>query len=247
MDLPSSPTDVNTEGSCPVLDGGSLPPRQSSHIPPPLVSSNPSPALSQPTTPPTSTETNTEPPKTTSASSSSTPSLSSSSSPAAVHSIPSSKPSSISSSSLLPKEMKTHPPLGKSKPMSPAVSSRAIPPATTKIPLVHVPTHSIPEVPKCTPSPRLTAVSPTPTSLADNRATKSPPSCSISACSATSTMTISSPSATAVPSTSPPAPTKRTFAAMAKRVIINERIRKAEEEDAKAEEEGKKPFFWSLG
>ncbi|XP_071779290.2 wolframin [Centroberyx gerrardi] len=70
---------------------------------------------------------------------------------------------------------------------------------------------------------------------------KSPPSCSTPASSTTATTAVSSPPTTTAPSASPTAPTKRTFAAMAKRVIVQERLRKAEEEDAKAEEEDEEP------
>lgn len=42
------------------------------------------------------------------------------------------------------------------------------------------------------------------------------------------------------------APTKRTFASVAKRVIMQERLRKAEEEDTQDEEDGEKAFIFSL-
>ncbi|XP_038569462.1 wolframin isoform X1 [Micropterus salmoides] len=120
------------------------------------------------------------------------------------------------------------------KPLTPAASSKSTSktvsttppfPAPKKTPLV--PNCSTPEIPTMSSSSNLTSASTTSATLACNTPTYSPNSSS----------TIASTMATATSST---APMKRTFASMAKRVIIQERLRKAEE-DANDEEDDEEP------
>ncbi|XP_060921161.1 wolframin isoform X2 [Labrus mixtus] len=119
-----------------------------------------------------------------------------------------------------------------SKPMeSPPVDSKppaplkSAPPAKSKTPLV---TSSAlpPQIPKVSAFSKLTSASYTQTSF-DNTPADAPP-------------TSSNMASTAAPAEPSTAPVKRTFATMAKRVIIQERLRKAEEE-ANDEEEDEEP------
>ncbi|KAM3864852.1 wolframin [Diretmus argenteus] len=219
MDLPSPPTAVNNKGSHPVLDAPSPASPKPSQIPHPTISSNPSPALHQHPTPLTSLQTTTEPTNSTPASPSPTLSGSSSSSPTSPHFIPSSIPSPLPSSSPVPKEMTS----------DPSLNPKPVSPATDKTPRAP-PTHSTPQLSKFAPSPTLPSAS-----------TKSRPSCFTPASSTTPTTAMLSPPTATDPSTSPIAPAKRSFAAMAKRVIVQERIRKSEEEDFRDDEEGEEP------
>ncbi|XP_022614183.1 wolframin-like [Seriola dumerili] len=192
-DFPSTPTPVNTQGSCPVLDGPSLPsPLQ---IPPSPISSDLSAPPSQPTKSPSSTETMTEPRKSSCSSPQSAPTMS--------------------------KPKDPPPSLDGSKPLYTAVSSKTVctkpsSPVADKTPLFTSPNHSTPQICK------------TSASMACDTLTVSPPS----------TSTTAPTTAPATPST---APVKRTFASMAKKVILQERLRKAEEEDANDEEDDEEP------
>lgn len=56
----------------------------------------------------------------------------------------------------------------------------------------------------------------------------------------------SDPQPGSVPSPSAAAPTKRSFASVARRVIVQERLRKAEEEDAHGEEDGENIFVYIM-
>ncbi|XP_073321598.1 wolframin [Pagrus major] len=186
-DSPSTQTAVNTQGSCPVLDGASPP--------------------SHPAKPPSSTENTTEPRK----SKSSHP-------PAhAVSKAMDSPPSSEGSKS----------PAVSSKPASKTVSTKPSPPAPNKTPLVTSPKSPTAEIPQISSFSKPSSASSTSPSLACNTPTDSPSSSSTAA------------SATP-PAASSMAPAKRTFASMAKRVIIQERLRKAEE-DANDEEDDEEP------
>ncbi|KAM7394196.1 hypothetical protein PAMP_021009 [Pampus punctatissimus] len=185
-DFSSTPTPVNTQESCPVLDGLSLPyPVQTTPSP---GSSNHSAAPPQAAKSP-STKNTTEATKL--------------SPPPSAHTI--SKP------------MDSPPSLDKSKPLSPAVSSKPTFPTTNK-------TCITPQVSKTSPFSEHTSAD----SLACNTPTESPPASP-------------TPASTTAPSTSSTAPMKRTFASMAKRVIIQERLRKAEEEDAEDDEDDEEP------
>lgn len=81
--------------------------------------------------------------------------------------------------------------------------------------------------------PKLKSASFTSDYLACNTPTDSPTTSSISA-------------STVAPTTSSSVPMKRTFASMAKRVIMQERLRKAEE-DPNDEENGENAYVLSLG
>ncbi|KAM4603378.1 wolframin [Polymixia lowei] len=217
MDLPSQPTAVSAEGDPPP------PSPRRSRIPPPPVSNTLSPAVPQPSTPPPSTETTTDPSKSDPASQSPAPSRSPSSSAPSTRPVPSSHPSPPSSSPSVPKAMNSPPPSDKPKPLATADSSvRETSPA---------PSRSAPQTSNLSPA----SASRTPTGPALNPPQKPLPSVSTS--SSTPATTVSAP-----PAGKPPAaPSKRTFASMAKRVIIQERIRKAEEEDANADPEDEEP------
>ncbi|KAM7009202.1 wolframin isoform 2-T2 [Tautogolabrus adspersus] len=194
-DLPSTATSVNSQGSCPVLDGSSPPsPRQ---IPPSQISNNSPAAPSLPLKSSAPTESPAE-----------SRQLSSSSHPSA----------HISS-----KPMES-PPV-ESKPPAPpkTVPTKSAPPAKSKTPLVTSSNCSPPQIPKVSSFSKLTSASYTQTSF-DN----------------TPTDTSSNMASTAAPAESSTAPVKRTFATVAKRVIIQERLRKAEE-DANDEEEDEEP------
>ncbi|XP_071360104.1 wolframin [Trachinotus anak] len=188
-DLPSVPTPVNTQGSCPVLDRPSLP--SPIQIPPLPVSSPPS----QPAKSPSLTETMTESRK------------SSCSSPQSAHT--KSKPTDPS------------PSLDESKPLPAAMPSKTVStkpssPAPNKPQLFASPNNSTPQICK------------TSSIMASDTQTDAPPSSS----SAAPTMSPATPST---------APVKRTFASVAKRVILQERLRKAEEEDANDEDDDEEP------
>ncbi|XP_033480445.1 wolframin isoform X1 [Epinephelus lanceolatus] len=124
-----------------------------------------------------------------------------------------------------------------SKPLTPAVpskpASKPIPtkpssPPPSKTPLVMSSNLSTPETPKMSSFSKLTSASFTSPSLTCNTPTDSPtPPPSITASTVAPAITIS-------------APAKRTFASMAKRVIIQERLRKAQE-DANEEEDDEEP------
>ncbi|XP_029289638.1 wolframin isoform X2 [Cottoperca gobio] len=190
-DSPSTPTAVNTQGSCPVVDGPSLPsPIQT----PPLVSNNLSTAHSHPTTSPSSTETTTEPQQLSYYSQVST------------HTI--SCPPSVEGS----------------KPLSPTEPSKPAPKPLSTKPSSPPPNCSSPQIPKMSSFSKLTSASFTSPSSACNTPTDSPTSSSTTA-------------STVAPATSSTAPIKRTFSSLAKRVIIQERLRKAEEEDDDVEDD----------
>ncbi|XP_019111965.2 wolframin [Larimichthys crocea] len=124
--------------------------------------------------------------------------------------------SSHPSAHVISKPMDSPPSLQGSK--TPAGSSKPSSPAPNKTPLVTSPNRSPAQV---------TEVSPV-----------SKPSSASSACNAPSSSPTSS--STVAPATSTTAPAKRTFASMAKRVIIQERLRKAEE-DAHDDEDDEEP------
>ncbi|XP_035803022.2 wolframin [Amphiprion ocellaris] len=122
------------------------------------------------------------------------------------------------------KPMDSPPSLDKPKPLSPKPTSTTVltkPPvsAPNKTPLTASPNASTPQIPKTPSFSKLKSAS-----FASSCSTDSPPP---------------SPT-TASPSSSTP-PTKRTFASMAKRVIMQERLRKAEEEDANEDEDDEEP------
>ncbi|XP_059194443.1 wolframin [Centropristis striata] len=191
----SPPTGVNSQGSCPVVDGPSLP--SPVQTPPSLVSNNPSAAPSHPAKSP-STETTAKPRKL---------------SQTSVHSI---------SSSPFVEESKSLPPAG---PSTPAPTKPSSPPPS-KTPLVTSPNCPIPPTTKVSPFSKLTSASFTSASMACDAPTDFPSSPSMNA-------------STGAPVTSSTTP-KRTFASMAKRVIMQERLRKAEEE-ANDEAEDEEP------
>ncbi|XP_041640255.1 wolframin isoform X2 [Cheilinus undulatus] len=201
-DLQSTQTAVNSQGSCPVLDGPYPPsPRQ---IPPSQSSNTPSAASSLHSKSPSSTETTTEPPKTTFLSCTS----------AQINSkLVDSPPSSES-----PKP-----------PVAAAVSSKTLSktasPTTSKAGHTS-PNSASPQIPKVSSFSKLKSASISP-ATSDNNPT-GPPSTSPSI------------ALSAAPATPPTAPQKRTFASVARRVIIQERLRKAEEE-ANDEEEDEEP------
>ncbi|XP_035516969.1 wolframin [Morone saxatilis] len=174
-DIPSTPTAVSTQGSCPVLDGATLP--SPTHIPPSLVSNNIPASSSQPTKFPSSTETISKP-----------------------------MDSPLSSEG-------SKSPAVSSKPASETVSAKPSSPAPNR---THVtsPNCSTPQIPQISSFSQLASASSASDSLACNTPSDSPSSSA--------------------------APMKRTFASMARRVIIQERLRKAEE-DAADEEDDEEP------
>ncbi|XP_040002827.1 wolframin [Xiphias gladius] len=180
-------------------------------IPPSPVSSNLSAAPSQPAKSSSSTGTLTEPRK------------SSDSSPqsAQTMSIPVDSLPSLDGSKPLFADVS-------SKPTCKTVSTKPSSPAPNKTPLFTSPNRSTPQISKISPIPQLTSVSATSTSMACNTLTDSPPSSPTTA-------------STTAPASSSTAPVKHTFASVAKRVIIQERIRKAEERDADDEEDDEEP------
>ncbi|XP_042340315.1 wolframin isoform X2 [Plectropomus leopardus] len=103
-------------------------------------------------------------------------------------------------------ESKPSTPAAPSKPTSKPASTKTSPPAPSKT--VTSPNCSVPPIPKKSPIFKLTSPSFTSSSSTDSTPTNSP----------------------TASTTSSPAPVKRTFASVAKRVIIQERIRRAEEE-----------------
>ncbi|XP_069553494.1 wolframin [Brachyistius frenatus] len=130
--------------------------------------------------------------------------------------------SSPSLTNNISKPMDSPPSLDKSKPLSAIASSnltsKAKLPAPNKAPLAISPKCSTPQISKPSPFSKLTSAS---SGLAQK-----PP--------LDSSSTTASPTASAASS---PTPTKCTFASMAKRVIIQERLRKADEEEANDDEE----------
>ncbi|TMS22793.1 Wolframin [Larimichthys crocea] len=126
--------------------------------------------------------------------------------------------SSHPSAHVISKPMDSPPSLEGSK--TPAGSSKPSSPAPNKTPLVTSPNRSPAQV---------TEVSPV-----------SKPSSASSACNAPADSPSSSSTSSSSTSTSTTAPAKRTFASMAKRVIIQERLRKAEE-DAHDDEDDEEP------
>uniref|UniRef100_UPI0037E870E0 wolframin n=1 Tax=Semicossyphus pulcher TaxID=241346 RepID=UPI0037E870E0 len=186
-DYPSTSTAVNSQGSCPGLDGPSLPsPKQ---IPPSLISSNLPAAPSHTAKSPTSTET-TELKKVSFSAQPSTHISSKKMDP---------PPSSEGSKPLTSVT---------SKPPSETVSTKSSSPVPSKTPLVPSPNRSSPQIQKTPSFSKLTSSS--------------------------------TAASTTAPETPTTAPMKRTFASMAKKVIIQERLRKAEEE-ANDEEEDEEP------
>ncbi|CAJ1052179.1 wolframin [Xyrichtys novacula] len=192
----STPNAVNSQGSCPVLDGPS--PSSPKKIPLSQISCDlpADPSASQ--KPTTSTETATEPRK---SSLPSQPSPRTNSKPKPMDSPPSSEPSKPSATAV------------SSKPPSKTVSTKSAPPVTSKTPPFASSNSPTPQIPKVSSISKPTSASSTPANSAN---------------------TPTDPSGT------PPAPAKRTFASVAKRVIIQERLRKAEEE-ANDEEEEEEP------
>lgn len=132
--------------------------------------------------------------------------------------LPSSSPTSTHTTA---KQMDPPLSLDKSKPLSPAVS----PSSTCKT---------------VSTNPSLSALIRTP--LPASLALADPQTSTISP-----TSNLTSASSTATSTSSSMASAKRTFASMAKRVIIQERLRKAEEEDAIDEEDGKNSFIQTEG
>ncbi|XP_042280598.1 wolframin [Thunnus maccoyii] len=129
--------------------------------------------------------------------------------------------SSPPSTHTISKPMDSPPSLGGSKPLSPAVSSKSLSTAVSSA----LPSPADNKTPFTTPQvSNLTSA----TSLACNTPTDSHPASPTTA-------------STTAPSTSSTAPMKLTFASMAKRVILQERLRKAEEEDANDEEDDEEP------
>ncbi|XP_034714004.1 wolframin isoform X2 [Etheostoma cragini] len=114
-------------------------------------------------------------------------------------------------------------PAAPSKPTSTEPSS----PPPNKTPLATSPKCSTPQIPQMCSLPKLKSASITSACLACNTPTDSPTTPSIS-------------SSTVAPTTSSSVPMKRTFASMAKRVIMQERLRKAEE-DPKDEDNDEEP------
>ncbi|XP_056136526.1 wolframin [Lampris incognitus] len=225
MDLQSPPTAVNSEGSCPVLDSPSTPSPTLSQISLPSISSNPTPGLPQPSTTSSSTDMTVEPMQTTPASSSRSPSSSPPSSQV-VHPSARSPPSFSCSVSPAPSD--------KSKPTDPATSSN------DKTPPCASSAHSARQASNLMTSPTSTTASLKPTSLALSPPTKGPPHFSApSSTQASSAIPTTTSCSSPAPSANPHS--KRTFATMAKRVIMEERIRKAEEESAMNEEEDEEP------
>ncbi|XP_034440813.1 wolframin isoform X1 [Hippoglossus hippoglossus] len=111
-----------------------------------------------------------------------------------------------------------------SEPASKTVSTNPSSPAPHKTPLVTSLNHSSPQISKMSPVSKLASPSAASAGVTCTTVTDSPPSSSSTA-------------STAAPAASSTDPVKRTFASMAKRVIIQERLRKAEEEDAVEDED----------
>ncbi|KAK1885681.1 Wolframin [Dissostichus eleginoides] len=183
-------TAVNTQGSCPILDGPSLPSPIHS---PPVVSNNISATASDLAKSSSSKETTSEPRKLTNSSQTS------------VHTI----------SSL--------PSLEGSKPLSPTVLSEPAPKPSSPPPNKTA-NCSAPEIPKMSSLSKLKSASFISANMALNTQTDSSDSSS-------------PPASTVDPATSSSATVKRTFASMAKRVIIQERLRKAEEDEKDIEDD----------
>lgn len=201
-DLQSTQTAVNSQGSCPVLDGPYPPTRR--QIPPSQSSNTLSAASSLHSKSLSSTEATTEPPKT---------------------SFPSCTSAQISS------KLTDSPPSSESPkpPVAAAVSSKPLSKTaspTTSIVAHTSPNSASPQIPKVSSFSKLKSASISPASSGNNPT--GPPS------------TSSNIALNAAPATPPTAPQKRTFASVAKRVIIQERLRKAEEE-ANDEEEDEEP------
>lgn len=188
-DTPS--TAVNTQESCPLLDGPS--PLQT---PPSHISNNHSAPPPQPAKSPSSAEKTKE----------------------------DRSYSSLPSAHTMSKSMDSPPSVDSAEPLSLAVSSK---PTSTDIssnppsPAAHKTLLITPQVSKLTSA----------ASIGCSIPTDSPPA-------SPTTASTTSPSSTI--------PMKRTFASMAKRVIVQERLRKAEEEDANDEEDGKNAFIFAL-
>ncbi|XP_029948843.1 wolframin [Salarias fasciatus] len=180
----STPTAVNGQGSCPVLDEPSCP------LPAQIPSSPVSKDLSAAT-----------PPHNKSPPSSETRILSNS------------PPPTMPNAS---KQMQSSPPVDESKPSSPTVPSKP----------TYKTLHNKPPLPDSkSPAPPQTSTISSPSKLIS-----ASPASRTSACSAPMD---SPPSSTAASAS----PTKHTFASIAKRVIMQERLRKAEEEDAKEDDD----------
>ncbi|XP_034544461.1 wolframin [Notolabrus celidotus] len=190
-EFPSTPTAVNSKGSCPVLDGPS--PSSSKQIPPSQISSNLPAGPSRLQKSPTLTEKTTEPQE-----------LSFTSQPS-----PHANPKPMDSPPSL-EASKPSAPAASAKPPSKTVSTKSASSVTSKTPPVIL-RNSSPQIPKVPSFSKLTSSTP-------NSSAKPPTD----------------------PSSTSPAPMKRTFASMAKRVIVQERLRKAEEE-ANDEEEDEEP------
>ncbi|XP_077936139.1 wolframin [Gasterosteus aculeatus] len=113
------------------------------------------------------------------------------------------------------------------RPLTPAVPSKPVPgpssPSLGKTPLLTAPRRSSLKIPQMSPLSKLTSASFTSASLACNSPTDPPAS--------------PSTASTEAPAASSAAPVKRTFASMAKRLIIQERLRKAENSDDDEEED----------
>ncbi|CAK6953565.1 wolframin [Scomber scombrus] len=188
MEKDSPSTAVNTQESCPLLDGPS--PLQT---PPSLISNNHSAPPPQTAKSPSSTENTTE----------------------------DRSYSSLPSAHTMSKSMDSLPSLDSTEPLSLAVSSK---PTSTDVssnhpsPAAHKTLHITPQVSKLTSA----------ASIGCSIPTDSPPA-------SPTTASTTSPSAFST------TPMKRTFASMAKRVIVQERLRKAEEEDANDEEDDEEP------
>ncbi|XP_035493809.2 wolframin isoform X2 [Scophthalmus maximus] len=182
-DFPSTPTPVQTQGSCSVMDGPSPPSPVSGHLSAPP---------SQPDKPPPTTETKTEPRE--------------------------SSPSSPQSTHIMSEPTDSPPHLEGSEPLSETVSTAPPSPAPNKTPLVTSANHSTPQISKMSSFSNLNSAAATSAGMAFNTLKDSPPSSPITASTTPTTV-------------------KRTFASMAKRVIMQERLRKVEEEDADDDED----------
>ncbi|XP_070684426.1 wolframin [Pempheris klunzingeri] len=179
-------------------------------IPPSLGSSNMSAAPSSPAKSPSSTEATKEPGK---------PSYSSHPS---VHTTSKAMDSPASLEGAKPLTY-----AGSSKPTSKTVSTKSPSPAPNQTALVTSPKRSTPQIPKISSLSKLPSASSASPSLPGNTP-------------ANSLRSSSSTAPTMAPATSSTTPMKRTFASMAKRVIIQERLRKAEE-DANDEDDDEEP------
>lgn len=193
-----TPTSVNTQGSCPVLDGTSLP--SPTQIPPLLISNDTSAAPPHPAKSQAFTESR------------------------QLHHSPQPSPLAVTQS-------KDSPPPSDTKslvnPPSETVLLNSFSSESNGKTLVSSPNCSSPHIPKTSSFSRLSQASSASASLACKTPTD-PPLPSNGASTIDSAIT-STP------------PVKCTFASVAKRVIIQERLRKAEENDAE-EEEGEMTF-----